>query len=224
MVPTLEMGLFSQQGMDHSCVSHGQLFIPGFILLKEPYSCITGAINYNKEDLEIMSSITQYDDHKSNDVQLFILECDKFDRRGEMGNKERWYCGLCGNEYNIWSSTKSLMHLTTAIGHKISRCRGEILPKYQCHFKALKKSLRNQSLPNTDMLQTLDYSCAEARSKYFLLGNRRKVYGTSFDESNWVGYPIEVNIEGESHESFDVSGEISTFSLQTRELLWGDTG
>ena len=35
--------------------------------------------------------------------------------------------------------------------------------------------------------------------------------GTSYDESNWVGYPIEEKIEGGSHESFDVSGDILDF-------------
>ena len=30
-------------------------------------------------------------------------------------------------------------------------------------------------------------------------------------ESNWIVYPVEDNIEGESNESFDVSGEILNF-------------
>ena len=44
----------------------------------------------------------------------------------------------------------------------------------------------------------------------------RKVSGTSSSESNWVGYPVEDNIEGESHESFDVSCDILKIPLQTR--------
>ena len=59
-----------------------------------------------------MSSVTKDDDHKSIDVLLYILECDKVDRRVAKGNKERWYCGFFGYEYNIWNSTKALMHPT----------------------------------------------------------------------------------------------------------------
>ena len=55
-----------------------------------------------------------------------------------------------------------------------------------------------------------------ALSTYFLSGKIRKVSGTSYAESNLVGYPFEENIEGESHESFDVSGEILKLSLQAR--------
>ena len=78
--------------MDYCCVYHGQLFLPGFILLIEPYSCVPGAINCNKANLKIMPSSTQDDDHQSSDVLLYILECDKVDRRGAKGNKERWHC------------------------------------------------------------------------------------------------------------------------------------
>ena len=67
--------------MDYCCVYHVQLFLPGFILLTEPSSCVKGAINCNKEDLEIMSSLTQYDDHQSRDVLLSIWDCDKVDMR-----------------------------------------------------------------------------------------------------------------------------------------------
>ena len=75
-----------------------------------------------------------------------------------------------------------------------------------------------------DLLQIVIHSYTEAISKYFLSRKIRKVYGTSSTELNCVGCPIEENIEGGSHESFDVSGEILEFSLQTRELLWGITG
>ena len=84
--------------MDHCCVSHGQPFIPGFILLIEPSYCVTGSINCEKEDLTTMSSITKDDDHQISAVILSTWWCDKVDRRGEKGNKECWYCGLCGNE------------------------------------------------------------------------------------------------------------------------------
>ena len=60
----------------------------------------------------------------------------------------------------------------------------------------------------TDMLHTVSRSDSEAISKYFLSRKRIKVSGTSSTESKWVGYPIEYNIKGESHESIDVSGEI----------------
>ena len=85
-----------------------------------------------------MSSLTQDDYHQSSDVLIFIWECDTVDRRGERGNKEHWRCGFCGSQYNIWNSTKSLMHLTRSGDHSISLCRGYILPKYQRRFKALK--------------------------------------------------------------------------------------
>ena len=78
-----------------------------------------------------MSILTQDDDQKISDVPLSIWECDKVDRRGAKGNKERWYCGFCGNEYNIWNSKILFMHLTRSGGHSIAQCRGEILHKYQ---------------------------------------------------------------------------------------------
>ena len=54
VLPTAEVRLLSQQGMDYCCVYHGQLFLPGFILLTEYYYCVPGAINCTKEDLKIM--------------------------------------------------------------------------------------------------------------------------------------------------------------------------
>ena len=120
--------LLSQQGMDYCCVYHGQLFLPRFILLTKLSSCVPGDINCNNKGLTIMSSVTQDGDHQSNAVLLSNWECNKVDRRVEKGNKKRCYCGLCGNEYNIWNSTKTLMHLTRSGGHSISRCRGDILP------------------------------------------------------------------------------------------------
>ena len=65
-------------------------------------------------------------------------------------------------------------------------------------------------------MQTSVHSDAEATSTYFLSRKRRKVSVTSSDESNWVGYQVEENNEGEINESFDVSGEILRFPLQTR--------
>ena len=114
-------------------------FLPGFLLLTEFLYCVTGDIKCNKQDLKIVSNVTQYDDHKSSDFLLSIWECGKFDIRGANWNKECWYCEICINEYNIWNSTKSLMHLTISGGHSIARCRGEILHKYQRQFKALKE-------------------------------------------------------------------------------------
>ena len=58
VVPTAEVIMLSQQRMDHCCVYYGQMFIPGFLLLTEPSSCVPVAINCNKEDLSIMSSLT----------------------------------------------------------------------------------------------------------------------------------------------------------------------
>ena len=69
------------------------------------------------------------------------------------------------------------------------------------------------------LFKTLVHSDAEAISTYLLSMKTRMIYGTSPAESNWVGYPVEEKIKGESHESFDVSGEILKISLQTRELL-----
>ena len=48
---------------------------------------------------------------------------------------------------------------------------------------------------------------------------KEKVSDTSSAESSWVRYPFEENTEGESHGSFDVSGDILTFYLQKRGLL-----
>ena len=61
-----------------------------------------------------------------------------------------------------------------------------------------------------DLLETVVHSDAEDISPYLMSRKRIQVSGTSSDESNW---------EEKSHESFDVSGEILKFSLQTRELL-----
>ena len=69
------------------------------------------------------------------------------------------------------------------------------------------------------MLQKSVNSDVDAISTYLLSRKRRKVSGTSSAESNWVGYPVEEKIEWGNHESFDISGEILKFSLQTRELL-----
>ena len=68
-------------------------------------------------------------------------------------------------------------------------------------------------------MQTSIHSDAEAISTYLLSSKSRKIYGNSSAESHWVGYPVEENIEGEIHDSFDVSGEILKFSLQKNELL-----
>ena len=139
VVPTAEVRLISQRVMDYCCVYHGQLFLPVFLLLTEPSYCVPGDINCNKEDLKIMSSVTQDDDHQSSNVILSIWEYDKVYRRGAKGNKDRWYYGLYRNEYNIWKSTKALMHLTRSGGHRISQCSVDILPKYQSQFKSLKE-------------------------------------------------------------------------------------
>ena len=85
-----------------------------------------------------MSSITQDYDHQRSDVLLSIWDCDKVDRMGAKGNKEIWYRGFCVNEYNIWTSTKALIHLTRSGGHIIDRCRGEIIPKFQHQLKVFK--------------------------------------------------------------------------------------
>ena len=70
-----------------------------------------------------------------------------------------------------------------------------------------------------DMLQTLVHSDAETISTYLLSRKREMVFGTSPTESNWVWYQVDENIKGESHESFDISGDIFKFSFQTRKLL-----
>ena len=49
-------------------------------------------------------------------------------------------------------------------------------------------------------MQTFVHYDAEAISKNLLSRKRRKVSGTYSAESNWVGYPVEEIIEGESHE------------------------
>ena len=54
-------------------------------------------------------------------------------------NKEHWYCGFFGNEYNKWNYTKALMQLTRSGDHNIDQYRGEIITKYQRQFKALKE-------------------------------------------------------------------------------------
>ena len=74
------------------------------------------------------------------------------------------------------------------------------------------------------MLHTVVYSVAEAISTDFPSRKITNLFGTSSAESNWVGYPIEENIEGGSHETFEVSGDIFKFSLQIRKLLLGITG
>ena len=48
------------------------MFLLGFLLLTEPSSCVPGYIYCNKEDLTIMSCLTQYDGHQSSDVLLSI--------------------------------------------------------------------------------------------------------------------------------------------------------
>ena len=58
----------------------------------------------------------------------------------------------------------------------------------------------NQRVSKRDLLQTSIHYDAEAISTYLLSIKRRKVSGTSPDESNWVGYPVEDNIKGESHD------------------------
>ena len=97
VVPTAAVRLLSQLGMGHCCLYHGCMIINRFILLTELSSCVPGSINYNKEDMTIISRVTQYDDYQSSDILLSVWGCDNFDRRGERGNKEQWYCGLCIN-------------------------------------------------------------------------------------------------------------------------------
>ena len=50
------------------------------------------------------------------------------------------------------------------------------------------------------LFPTLVHSDAEAISEDCFSGKGGKVSGTSSDESNWVGYPVEEKTEGESHE------------------------
>ena len=139
MVPTEEARYLSQQGTAYCCIYHGQLLLPGFLLLQEPSSYVTGAINFNKKNLTIMSSLIQVDDNQSSDVLLSIWECDKVYRRGAFGYKDCWSCRFCGNEYNICNSTKPLLHLTRSGGHSIVQWRGEIIPNNWFQLKALKE-------------------------------------------------------------------------------------
>ena len=74
VVPTSEVRLIYQRGMDYFCVYQGQLFLPGFLLLKEPSSRVLGDINRNKDDMTTMSSVTQDDYHQSSDVLPSIWE------------------------------------------------------------------------------------------------------------------------------------------------------
>ena len=67
-----------------------------------------------------MSSLAQDDDHQISDFLLLIWECDMVDMRGAKVSKECWYCKLCGNEYNLWNSTKELMHMTISGGPRIA--------------------------------------------------------------------------------------------------------
>ena len=85
MVPTSEVILIPQKRMTYCFICHGQLFFTGFHLQTEPYSCVTIAINWNKEDLSIMSSLNQDHHHQSSDVLLSIWYCDKVDRRWAKG-------------------------------------------------------------------------------------------------------------------------------------------
>ena len=62
--------------------------------------------------MTVMSSVTKDDDYQISDFLLLVWECDKVDIRVAKGNKEHWYCGFYGNEYNIWNSKKPLMQLT----------------------------------------------------------------------------------------------------------------
>ena len=82
MLPTADVRLISQQLMSYCCVSHGQLFLPEFLPLTEPFSCVPGASNYNKEYMIIMSSLAQDDDRQSSDFLLSVWECDKVYGRG----------------------------------------------------------------------------------------------------------------------------------------------
>ena len=120
VVSTSEVILISQRGIYYCCVYHGQLFLPNFLLLTETYSCVPRDIKCNKEDLTIMTSLTQDYDHQRSDVLIQFWDCDKVYRRVAKGNKDRWYFGFCRNEYNIWNSIKAFMHLTRSGGHSIA--------------------------------------------------------------------------------------------------------
>ena len=76
------------------------------------------------------------------------------------------------------------------------------------------------------MLQTSVHSDAEAISTDFLSRKIIKVSVTSSTESNWTGFPVEENIEGGGHESFDFQVIFLIFIFRqgnywgiTRELL-----
>ena len=85
VLPTAEVRIFSQRGMGYCCVYHGQLILPKLLLLTETSSFDLGAINCRKEDLKIMSSLTQYDHHQISDVLLSIRVCGKVNRRVATG-------------------------------------------------------------------------------------------------------------------------------------------
>ena len=87
VVPTAEVGLLSQIVMAYCCVSRGKTFLPGFLLLTDPYSCVPGDINCNNKDLAIVSSLTQDDYHQRSYFTLSIWKCDKVNKRDQRGNK-----------------------------------------------------------------------------------------------------------------------------------------
>ena len=82
---------------------------------------------------------------------------------------------------------------------------------------------RDLRVSKRDLLHTSVHSDAEAISTHLVSSKRRKLSGTSSAELNWVGFPVEENIEGESHDSFYVSNEILKFSLQKKMNYWGVT-
>ena len=66
------------------------MFIYGFLILTETSDCVPVDINCNKEDMTIMSGLTQDDSEKISGDHLSILYCDNFYKRGSKWNKERW--------------------------------------------------------------------------------------------------------------------------------------
>ena len=72
VVPTVHVRLLSQQEMGYCCIYRSDIFPPCFLLLIEPSYCVPGAINCNKEDITIMSSLTQDYDSQSSDDLLSI--------------------------------------------------------------------------------------------------------------------------------------------------------
>ena len=72
MLPKAEVRPPPQRVMGYYCVYHGQFFLPGFLLLTQPASFVTGDINCKNKDMTIMSSLTQYYDHQISDVILSI--------------------------------------------------------------------------------------------------------------------------------------------------------